>query len=119
MASAVKVALIAIVKFHYIDCSMGRSEDCKTLQEVRREIDRIDEEIIERIGQRARYVEAAARFKTSEANVAAPERQAAMLAVRRQWAEREGLDPGVIEDVYRRLVAYFIERELGHWRERG
>jgi hypothetical protein len=41
-----------------------------------------------------------------------------MPAVRRQWAQREGLDPAVIEDLYRRLVAYFIERELGHWRER-
>ena len=71
MASAVKVALIAMSKFHYIDCSMVSPEDCKTLQDVRLEIDRL-----------------------------------------------EGLDPGVIEDLYRRLVAYFIERELGHWRER-
>ena len=51
--------------------------------------------------------------------MAAPERLAAMLAVRRGWAEREGLDPDVIEDLYRRLVAYFIERELGHWRGKG
>jgi isochorismate pyruvate lyase len=84
---------------------MASPEDCKSLQEVRREIDRIDEEIIGTLGQRARYVEAAARFKTSEAHVAAPERQAAMLAERRQWAEREGLDAGVIEDVYRRQRA--------------
>jgi hypothetical protein len=42
-----------------------------------------------------------------------------MLAVRRQWAEREGLDPGVIGCLYRRLVAYFIEPELGHWKERA
>jgi isochorismate pyruvate lyase len=97
---------------------MASPEDCKSLEDVRREIDRIDKEIIERIGQRARYVKAAAQYKTSEAHVAAPDRFAAMLAVRRQWAEREGLDPGVIEEMYRRLVAYFIERELGHWRER-
>src|SRR5689334_18698924 len=98
MASAVNVALIAMCKFHYIDCSMASPEDCKTLQEVRGEIDRIDEEIIQRIGRRARYVEAAARFKTSEAHVAAPERLAAMMAVRRGWAEREGLAPDVIEE---------------------
>ena len=97
---------------------MASPEDCKSLQEVRQEIDWIDEEIVARIGRRARYGEAAARFKTSEAHVAAPKRLAAMPAVRRQWDEREGLDPAVIEDLYRRLVAYFIERELGHWRER-
>jgi isochorismate pyruvate lyase len=119
MASAVKVALIAICKFHYIVWTMASPEDCRSLQDVRREIDRIDEGIIEQIGLRARYVKVSARFKTSEAHVAAPDRQAAMLEVRRQWAEREGLDPGVIEDIYRRLVAYFIECELGHWRERG
>ena len=50
------------------------------------------------------------------ARVAAPERLAAMLAVRRGWAKREELAPDVIEDLYRRVVAYFIERELGHWR---
>jgi isochorismate pyruvate lyase len=98
---------------------MPSPDDCKSLQDVRREIDRIDEGIIQQIGLRARYVKAAAKFKTSEAHVAAPDRLATMLAERRQWAEREGLDPGVIEDIYRRLVAYFIERELGHWKERG
>jgi isochorismate pyruvate lyase len=40
-----------------------------------------------------------------------------MLAVRREWAEREGLDPALIEDLYRRLVAWFIDRELEHWRD--
>lgn len=84
---------------------MHGSEDCKSLQDVRAEIDRLDEEMIVRIGERARYVKAAARFKTSEADVTAPERQKLMLAQRREWAEREGLDPAVIEDVFRGLVA--------------
>jgi isochorismate pyruvate lyase len=117
MASAVNVALIAIVKFHYIDCLMASPEDCKTLQDVRREIDRLDEQIIRLLGERARYVHAAARFKTSEEHVAAPDRQRAMMEVRRAWAEREGLSPDVIEEVYRRLVAYFIEREMREWRD--
>ena len=49
--------------------------------------------------------------------MAAPERQPPMLQVRRAWAEREGLSADVIEEVYRRLVAYFIEREMEEWRE--
>ena len=115
MASAVNVALIAMCKFHYIDCSMASPEDCKTLHDVRREIDLLDEEIIRLLGRRAQYVHAAARFKTSEAHVAAPDRQAAMMHVRRAWAEREALSADVIEEVYRRLVAYFIEREMQEW----
>src|SRR3712207_8326445 len=41
----------------------------------------------------SRYVAAAARFKTDERSVRAPERQRAMLARRRSWAVEEGLDP--------------------------
>ena len=96
---------------------MTPPEKCASLDEVRLEIDRLDEEIVRLIGRRAHYVKAAAKFKTSEAHVAAPERLAAMMAVRREWAEREGLDPGLIEDLYRRLVAWFVQRELEHWRE--
>ena len=115
MASAVKVALMAICKFHYIEGLMASPKDCKSLQDVRTEIDALDEEIIRLLGRRAAYVHAAARFKTSEEHVAAPDRQAAMMKVRRGWAEREGLSADVIEDVYRRLVAYFIEREMREW----
>jgi isochorismate pyruvate lyase len=116
MASAVKVALIEIGNFHYIEGLMASPEDCKTLQDVRSEIDALDEEIIRLLGRRAGYVHAAARFKTSEEHVAAPDRQAAMMQVRRAWAQREGLSPDVIEEIYRRLIAYFIEREIREWR---
>ena len=39
-----------------------------------------------------------------------------MLAQRRQWAENAGLEPDVIEQLYRNLVQYFINAELDHWR---
>jgi isochorismate pyruvate lyase len=89
--------------------------ECRSLEEVRSAIDSIDEQVIALLGRRAGFVQAAARFKTSEADVAAPERFAAMLKVRREWAEREGLSPDVIEKMYRDLVAYFIVREKEHW----
>lgn len=96
--------------------SKKRAEECASLQEVRGEIDRIDEQIIALVGQRAAFVKAAARFKDSEHAVQAPERFAAMLQVRRQWAQREGLSPDVIESIYRELVNYFIAEEREHWR---
>ena len=95
---------------------MKTAPECGSLAEVRTEIDRIDRAIVALIGQRAAYVHAAARFKSSEAEVAAPDRQAAMLQDRRRWAEEADLDPDVIEKLYRDLVAYFIVRETEHWK---
>ena|ERR1051325_5720185 len=96
---------------------MKTPADCASLEEVRAEIDRIDRVIVALIGERAGYVHAAARFKPTEAAVAAPERQAAMLRARRAWAEGAGLDPDVIENLYRDLVRYFIARETEHWKQ--
>ena|ERR1035437_655017 len=94
---------------------MKTADECTSLDEVRNEIDRIDEQVIALLGRRAEYVKAAARFKISESAVAAPERFAAMLQVRRAWAEREGLSADIIEKIYRDLVNYFIDREREHW----
>ncbi len=94
---------------------MKSPEECTSLEDVRRAIDALDREIVGLIGTRSRYVEAAVRFKTSETSVRAPERQRAMLEERRRWAEEEGLSPDVVEDLYRDLIRYFIERELEDW----
>lgn len=97
---------------------MKTPTDCISLGDVRSAIDHVDEQIVALLALRADYVRAAARFKTSESGVAAPERQAAMIEARRQWAQREGLDPDFIEKLYRDVVEYFIARELEHWKSR-
>jgi isochorismate pyruvate lyase len=96
---------------------MKLPDECRSLAGVRAEIDGIDREILALLGRRAAYVHRAARFKTSATAVAAPERQAAMLQTRREWARDEGLDPDFIERLYRGLVAYFIEREREYWKK--
>ena len=78
-------------------------------------MDAIDQQIIALIAERVAFVRAAAKFKTSSANVAAPERVAAVLKTRRQWAEAKGLDGGVIEGLYRDLVAYSVSEEHKQW----
>lgn len=95
---------------------MKPPENCASIEDVREGIDALDREIVALIGRRAGYVEAAARFKTDESSVRAPERQKAMSDVRRQWAGEEGLSPEVIEAIFRTLVEYFIQRELRGWR---
>lgn len=95
---------------------MKPPEDCQNIEDVREAIDSLDREIIGLIGKRGRYVEAAARFKTGEESVRAPERQRKMLEERRRWAIEESLDPDVVEKIYRDLVAYFVNREMDDWK---
>ncbi len=90
-------------------------ERCASIDDVRRGIDALDREIVGLIGERSRYVDAAAKFKADEAAVRAPERQKAMLEQRRRWAEEEGLDPAAIERLYRDLIHYFVNREMKDW----
>lgn len=94
---------------------MKHPEECEGMLDIRAEIDRLDHQIIELLGQRFAYVKAASKFKTSKASVKAPERLKAMLKQRRVWAEEAGLNADVIENIYQDLVKYFIREEMEHW----
>lgn len=94
---------------------MKSPDECSNIQKIRVEIDAIDREVIRALGERFAYVKAAAKFKTSQASVKASERFDAMLQQRRIWAEEVGLNPDVIEKLYRDLIGYFINEELKHW----
>ncbi len=95
---------------------MKDPDECANIHEVREEIDIIDREVIEALSKRFQYVVAAARFKTSEASVRAPDRFHAMLQQRREWALESGLNPDVVENLYRDLVNHFIDEELKHYK---
>lgn len=97
---------------------MKAPDGCTNLQEIRTEIDRLDREVIAAFGQRFAYVKAAAKFKNSETEVKAPDRFAAMLQQRREWAVEEGLNPNLIEQLYRDLVTHFIEEEMKQWQNK-
>ena len=82
-------------------------------------IDKIDRQVIALFGIRYKYVIAAAKFKTSETAVKAPDRFKSMLHKRRAWTQEEGLDSDVIEKLYRDLVTNFIEKEMAHYKSLG
>ncbi|PSM51061.1 isochorismate-pyruvate lyase [Chroococcidiopsis sp. CCALA 051] len=90
-------------------------EECLNIHAIRQEIDAIDRQVIELLGQRFNYVKAAAQFKKDADGVKAIDRLNAMLQQRRIWAEEAELNPDAIEKIYRDLVGYFIEEELKHW----
>lgn len=94
---------------------MKTAASCENMEEIRKEIDDLDRKVIRLIGQRFKYVQAAAKFKKDENSVKAPERFKSMLEKRREWAIEEGLSPDAIEKMYRDLVNYFISEELKSW----
>ncbi len=95
---------------------MKPPEECQNMTEIRSEIDSLDRQVIQLLGQRFAYVKAAAKFKTDATSVKAPERFQSMLQQRRIWAEVEGLNPDAIEKLYRDLVNHFIQEELQQWK---
>ncbi|HEY9695360.1 MAG TPA: isochorismate lyase [Oculatellaceae cyanobacterium] len=98
--------------------NMKAPEQCHNIDEIRVQIDTLDKQVINLLGQRFGYVKAASKFKTSETSVRAPERFEAMLEQRRAWAEDAGLSPEAIEKMYRDLVNYFIEEEIKNWQDK-
>jgi len=84
---------------------------CKTLGEVRNNIDRLDREIVRLIAERGRYVHEAARFKANPAQVEAPERAEAVVRKAMAIAEQDGLSPKIAETTYRTMIRSFIDYE--------
>jgi isochorismate pyruvate lyase len=89
-----------------------------SLQEARQAIDSIDTEIIRLLGNRAGYVRQVANFKKDPEEVPAPTRYAEVMRRRRELAEAAGLNPDIIEKMYRVLVDNFIKEEIEIIRKR-
>ena len=90
---------------------MRNPSDCVTIDEIREGIDAIDKQVIDLLGKRFKYVKEIVRFKKNEEDVVARQRYDQVLENRRKLAAEKGLDPDVIENVYKILVSYFIEEQ--------
>lgn len=96
---------------------MNRPDECHTLDQVRAEIDRLDEQIVRLMAERGGYVLAAARFKSSAAEVRAPQRVEQVIARVRALAQQHGALPEVVERTYRTLIEAFTDAEQRRWQQ--
>ena len=85
---------------------------CNSLEEVRERIDQIDRSMVDLIAQRGGFVAQAARFKKDTTAVRAPARVEPGIAQGRARADERGASTEVVEQVYRAMIAAFIEEEL-------
>ena len=89
-----------------------------SLQEAREAIDVIDGEIIRLLGRRAGFVHQVVDYKHSLEEIRAPQRYAEVMQRRRELAKEAGLNPDVIEGMYKLLVENFIKEEMEILRRR-
>lgn len=89
---------------------------CKDLAEVRENIDRLDRQIVPLLAQRAGYVEQAAGFKPTKAAVVDTDRIEQIILKVRHLANEEGMDPDLVEHIYRAMIDAYILHEAKVYR---
>ncbi len=94
---------------------MPKAVKCHSLQDVRDNIDRLDETIVGLLAERIDYVLQAAQFKETRGDVRIPSRIEFIVERVRAFAKSEGMDPDMIESVYRHLMEESIAREEVRW----
>ncbi|WP_433788950.1 chorismate mutase [Actinoplanes sp. CA-252034] len=88
-----------------------------SLDDVRRQIDALDAQVVDLLAQRERLVRSAATFKKDEQGVRAPARVEQVIDRVRALATERDASPDVVERVYRAMIGAFIELELGEHRQ--
>ncbi|MET1110093.1 MAG: chorismate mutase [Allosphingosinicella sp.] len=92
-----------------------RPQACTNMAEVRHGVDRLDEEIVALIGERFRYMDAAARIKPERGAVRDEGRKAQVLANVERLARKHGVPVHVAADLYEQLVEASIAYEFARF----
>ena len=82
------------------------------LDEMRRQIDSTDSDIIKLLSRRAEPVSAAGKLKKDEQSVRDPKREEQVIEKVKAKASAAGPDPAIAGKVYRTIIDCFINQEL-------
>ncbi len=86
--------------------------ECCGKEEIRQQIDIIDQEIIALFAKRFEYVSEIVKYKNDAESVVALERKNEVIRMRGEWAEQKGLDKETFEQIFQCLVDSNIKKEL-------
>jgi len=92
--------------------SLKMPSECAGKDEIRNQIDVIDQEIIALFARRFQYVSEIVKYKNDIESVVAQDRKDHVIKVRGEWAENHGLDKNTFEQIYRFLVDHNIGKEM-------
>lgn len=92
--------------------------DCKTIEEIRKQIDTIDLELIQLFAKRYEYVKEIVKFKEKSVDaIIAEERKQQVIGQRSKWAEESGLDRDTYARIFTELIDHNISKELEIFKE--
>lgn len=94
-------------------------KECSSLEEVRHEVDKLDDEIVKLIAARSAYIHQAAKFKQSVEEVKAEERVKKVMERVRHKALELGISPNLITELYTKMIDAMVEMEISEFRDRG
>jgi len=86
-------------------------KDCRSMDEVRAEIDRIDQSLVDLIGERFAYVDRAWQLKQSPAEARVPWRIQQVIDKVRARAAAKNLPPELAEALWRQMIGWFVQYE--------
>ncbi len=88
-----------------------KASECTDMEQVRREIDRIDANLVDLIGERFTYVDRAWQLKKSPAEARVPWRIQQVIDKVRARAAANDLPPELVEALWRQMIGWFIQYE--------
>lgn len=96
-----------------IDKTTRTPEECTTMTHVRKEINDLDEQLVQLLGKRFRYIHRASQLKKHLVDTPAliPWRVEQVVGRVRKHAVQVRLSPDLIEQVWRLLMTWFINYE--------
>lgn len=93
-------------------------ERCESMPDIRRNIDRIDAQLVTLLAERLCYITQAAYIKENKEDIRVPSRIEDIIKKVRGLAEKQNLSPDIVENVWRVLMENCIEHEMKEFLKR-
>ena len=89
-----------------------RLDECQTMDELRVEIDTLDQKIVDMLTIRRGYMDQAARIKQDRNKVRDNERVEEVVRKVSSYAMEKGTDPELVAKIYRMMIEWSINYEM-------
>ena len=86
--------------------------ECENMEQVRAEIDELDQKLIDLIAERFGYVDRAWQLKKNPEDATVPWRINEVIKKVRARAEERNIPPQLAEALWRQMIGWFIEYEM-------